>query len=398
MKSKQSLFSRDFWLIAAVNFIVMTAYYGLMVTTAQYAADRMHAGAGVAGLVTGVTVLGILVARFSSGYLTQRFSTKTLLVAGAILLVPATFAYNYAASITALLLVRVVHGLAIGLISTVTNTAVILLFPPARKGEGIGYFSLSTILATAVGPFLGLLLMGMGARMLFTAVSVSAVLVLLTALLIDARRIRFSASAVREPLTVQSFIEPKALPVASAVFLIGLSYAAIQTYVSLFAKSLHISAWASYFFLIYAVVIIVSRPFTGRVLDRRSENMVMVPAAIVEVVGLIVLAAARNGIAFLIAAALIGAGFGNFQSAAQTVVAKIVPVARLSQATATYFIVFDLSLGVGPFFLGLLVPSIGYVRLFLLCALLSFAGLGVYFGLHGRKVRSYVSIATDETE
>ncbi len=386
MEKRTSIFSRDFWLMAAVNLFVMTAYYGLMVTTAQFAYDQFHAATSIAGLVTGVTVLGILVSRFSSGYLTQRFSTKTLLIFGAILLVPATLAYHLASSIGILLLVRLVHGLAIGLISTVTNTAVVLLFPAARKGEGIGYFSLSTILATAIGPFLGLLLMGMGYAVLFNAVAIASVLVLLITLLIDATKIKFEAPAKREPLNLRAFIEPKAFPIAGSIFIVALSYAALQTYISFYAKAIGLSALASYFFLMYAIVVLISRPLTGRLLDSHSENLVIIPAVLIEVAGLLLLKFSHTGVAFMVAAALIGLGFGNFQSAAQTVVAKIVPIERLSQATATYFIVFDLSLGVGPFLLGFIVPSLGYANLFALCAGFSLLGLGFYYLTHGRHV------------
>lgn len=387
MTQSKSIFSRDFWILATVNFLVMTAYYGLMVTTAQFAVARFHAATSIAGLVAGITVIGILFSRFASGYLTQHFTTKALLMSGALLLIPATLAYSFTNSIGMLIVVRLVHGLAIGLISTVTNTAVVLLFPPARKGEGIGYFSLSTIIATAIGPFLGLLLMGISFSVLFNVVSVSAVLACLTAFTVNAKRIVFHRPAKPEPLNWRAFIEPKVLPITVSVFIIGLSYAALQAYISFFAATVNLSALASYFFLVYAAAVLFSRPLTGRLLDRHSENLVMIPAVLIEVVGLFVLARATNGITFMLAAVLIGLGFGNFQSAAQTVVAKMVPTVRLSQATATYFIVFDLSLGVGPFGLGLVAPHVGYANLFAMCGLLSLLGLVCYYFLHGRHAQ-----------
>lgn len=387
MSQNKSLFSKDFWLLALINLLVMTAYYGLMVTTPQFAADRLQTSASIAGLIAGVTVLGILVARFTSGYLTQRFRTKALLICGAVLLVPASLAYHLANTVLMMLLVRFIHGISIGLISTVTNTAVVLLFPSGRKGAGIGYFTLSTILATAVGPFLGLLLMQVSFAILFDVVTVSAVLVLLMTLLVNRNRIQLQAVTGHVALTIKSFIEPHVLPIALAMFFVSLSYAALQTYISFYAQVLHLATLASYFFLVYAVAVLCSRPFTGQLLDQHSENLVIMPAIMIEVIGLGLLAVAQHGGLFLLSAILIGLGFGNFQSAAQTVVTKIVPATRLSQATATYFIIFDLSLGVGPFLLGLIVPHIGgYRQLFVFCGGLSLVGLVAYYLLYGHQV------------
>ena len=104
----------------------------------------------------------------------------------------------------------------------------------------------------------------------------------------------------------------------------------------------------------------------------------MIPAAIIEAVGLILLATAHNGLSIVLSAFLIGLGFGNFQSTAQTVVANCVPIERLSQANSTYFIFFYLSLGIGPYLLGLLEPSLGYRGLFGIMAGVVMLGLLIY--------------------
>src|SRR5699024_6120507 len=132
-------------------------YYSLMVTIGLYSVNHLQASTSTSGLIVGITVIGILISRFSSGYLTHIFSNKSLMLAGTILLVPTTLLYQFANSIGFLLIVRSLQVICIGLVSTVTFTAVVLLLPNSRAGEAIGYFSLSTILATAIGPFVGLL-------------------------------------------------------------------------------------------------------------------------------------------------------------------------------------------------------------------------------------------------
>ena len=90
---------------------------------------------------------------------------------------------------------------------------------------------------------------------------------------------------------------------------------------------------------------------------------------------------------FVLAAIFIGVGFGNFQSAAQATIAKIVPPERMSYATSTYFIFFDLAFGVGPYLLGLIEPSIGFVGLYELMIAFAIIALVWYFLVHGRHVK-----------
>ena len=63
----------------------------------------------------------------------------------------------------------------------------------------------------------------------------------------------------------------------------------------------------------------------------------------------------------LLAAGLIlGMGFGNFQSAGQAVSLSLVSKSRFAQATTTFFIFFDLGIGLGPYLFGFMIPAAGY--------------------------------------
>lgn len=397
MNKNDSLFSRDFWLLALTNLFVMTGYYSLMVTVGLYSVQHFEAPTSISGLIVGITVIGILISRFSSGYLTHIFSNKQLMLAGTILLVPATLLYQLANSIIFLIVVRLLQGVAIGLISTVTNTAVVLLFPKARTGEGIGYFSLSTILATAIGPFAGLIVeQHFGFNTMFAMETILSILALVFCLFVNSQNIAFHFTNKHPHITVHDFIEPKALPIASTIFIVGLGYAAIQAYLSFYTTEIKLESYSSVFFLVYAVAILISRPFTGRVIDHFGENAVIIPSAIVNMLGLVTLAMANSGWMILASAFLIGLGFGNFQSTCQTVAAKSVPVERLSTATATYFILFDLSLGVGPYALGVIEPMTGYRGLFWLMGITVIVGLLWYLLVHGRKNKGFEKITADD--
>lgn len=100
--------------------------------------------------------------------------------------------------------------------------------------------------------------------------------------------------------------------------------------------------------------------------------------------GMYAFSTATSTVVFLIAAAFIGIGYGNFNSVAQAIAIKVTPHERLGLATSTYFILYDLGLGVGPYFLGLFAPTIGYSAIFLSMIAVIFLSIVLYYFLYGK--------------
>ena len=99
---------------------------------------------------------------------------------------------------------------------------------------------------------------------------------------------------------------------------------------------------------------------------------------------MVLLAVAGDGMTFLLAGVLMGVGFGNFQSAGQAVSLTLVTRSRFAQATTTFFLFFDLGIGLGPYLFGFLVPVIGYEGMFLALALTAIVAAVLYWFEHGR--------------
>ncbi|MNN35296.1 major facilitator superfamily transporter [compost metagenome] len=109
------------------------------------------------------------------------------------------------------------------------------------------------------------------------------------------------------------------------------------------------------------------------------------PALVIFAIGMLLLSQTHSSIVFLTAAALIGLGYGNFQSCSQALAVRSIPRHRMGLANSTYFILLDLGLGLGPFALGYLVPGLGYRGLYLALVGVIVVGIAVYYVLHGRK-------------
>lgn len=391
-QTQKKLWSADFIVVSAVNLLVLVNYYMLLVTIGNYVVDTFAASKSMAGLVTGMMVIGCLVGRFITGFFLEIIGCKKALFVGIIGFIITMALYLTAFNLPSLIFIRFISGIFVGVIGTVTGTIVVYVVPPNRRGEGISYFSLSTILATALGPFTGILLVQF---VHFNILFYFGVIIGITCLLI-AYQLQANKLVINKPQTsankrkaswlqLSSYIEPSALRISFIVMLVSIGYAAIQAYLSFYAKELNLIQAASFFFAIYAVFILVSRPFSGRLFDLKGENIIIYPTLILLTIGFIILSFAYDAWILLLSSALIGLGFGNFQSTAQAVAVKVSPHHKVGQATSTYFILFDFGIGLGPYFMGLLIPYTGYHGLYLVCALISFLAIVLYFFLHGHK-------------
>lgn len=384
--SKDKLWTKDFIIVSLINFIVILIFYLLMVTIASFAKNEYDATTSQAGLATGIYIVGTLVGRLFSGRVINNVGAKKMMMIGLTAFIVTTALYFvHSGGITMLLIFRLINGVAAGIASTATSTIIAQIIPSARKAEGIGYFSMSTTLGTAIGPFLGIMLGRLVSyNVIFLFCVILAVIALMIGLTVKALRMPFTKTA-KTKFSLKQYIEPNAIPIAIVTFLMSLGYAAILSFISFFAEERDLVAAASFFFLIYAVAILVTRPFSGRLMDTKGANAIMVPCFLLFAAGLALLSVTHSSILLLVAAAIIGAGYGNLQSGAQAIALKVTPRARAGLATSTFFIALDAGLGFGPYILGFIEPLVGFGALYSGLAVLIIMTLVLYMMLHGRK-------------
>jgi len=384
----QKLWTKDFIIVSSINFFLTFIFYLLVVIIAVYAVDEYGASTSQAGLVTGIFIVGTLIGRLFIGRYIDLIGRKKTLFIGLTLFTLTTFLYFVHAGITFLLINRFIHGVTLGIASTATGTIVAQIIPPKRRGEGIGYFSMSATLATAIGPFIGLFMsQHTSYQVIFGLCLVIGVITLLTSFILYVPPIEVQSNQTQEKkgFSIANYVEPKALPIAIVTFAISLCYASVLSFINFYAIEIELVTAASFFFLVYSIAILLSRPFTGRLMDIKGANYVMYPAFILLGIGMFLLSIAHNSITLLLSGALIGLGFGNMQSCTQAVAIKLTPAHRMGLATSTFYIFLDAGLGFGPYLLGYLVPITGYSKLYSILGIFALASIILYFFVHGKK-------------
>jgi MFS family permease len=175
------------------------------------------------------------------------------------------------------------------------------------------------------------------------------------------------------------------LPISLITLIVAFCYSSVLSYINFYALERDLVEAASLYFIVYSIVILLSRPFTGRLMDAKGANYVMYPAFFLFAAGMVVLSTATTSLSFLFAAVLIGLGFGNIQSCAQAIAVKLTAPHRMGFATSTYFNALDGGLGVGPFLIGFIIPFIGYSTLYTMLGIFILFTTIPYYFLHGKK-------------
>lgn len=385
----ESLWTVPFVLDTGINLLVFLIYYLLMVIIAVVAKDELGATASEAGLAVGIYIIGTVVARIFTGRFVGALGCRKILYGGLLLYLISTALYFYIPNILVLDTVRFINGFAYGITSTATSTIVATVIPKSRRGEGINYYGLSLSLAAAIGPFLGILMLSFTSFRVIVAFCVILVVVCIVgAFLLRFEEPQFSA-AIREEekgLKLSDYLEPRVNSISLVSVLVGLFYSGILGFMASFTREAGLVEAGTLFFIVYAVVITLTRPVLGIVFDRHGENCVLYPCFIFLAVGIVLLSLAANSWTVLLAAVFVGLGYGTYMSNGQAVVIKMVPVYRIGVATSTYFIALDLGLGVGPYLLGAWKEQVGFSGMFLTTAAIAIVSLGCYFLFYGRLV------------
>lgn len=399
--NKSKLWSKDFTIITAATFFVYMTFYLLTTTLTVYAIKQFNASQSQAGLASSMFIIGALFARILAGKYMEVIGRRKLLFAGLILFLIASISYFLADNLSVLLVVRFIHGAVFGCASSAMATAIMDIIPNERRGEGTSYYSLSITLASAIGPFLGLFITQYADYdAIFTACtifSIVSIVITLFAKIPEAKLTKEQMKAMKG-FKLQDFFEKNALPISILGFIIGLAYSGILSYINSYAIEINLTSSASFFFIVYSIVCLISRPLSGKLMDSKGDNTIMYPSLISFILGLILISKSSNSFILLLSGIFIALGYGNIYTCIQAIAIKVSPKHRIALATSTFFIFIDGGIGVGPLIIGNIIPIFGFRGMYIALAAIVFLSIFLYYFVHGKKSASVQQSSIENQE
>jgi len=376
---KEKLWGKDFILITIVNLFTFLGFQMLMPTLPVYA-KSMGGGNATAGLVVGFFTFSALLIRPFAGHFLDIYGRKVLLLSGLVLFATCVISYTWAPSLIFLLGIRFIHGFGWGITSTSASTVAADVIPRARMGEGMGYYGMATTVSMAIAPAIGLFLINNYS--FNTLFSTSFIMIILAVVL--ANFIKYKKGHVKKEHAKMQLFEKGAIRAASTIFFITMTYGAIVSFIALYAAQEGIEN-IGIFFTVYAFSLAVFRPLSGRLTDIKGFNFVVIPGILMVGVAMIILFLADSITWFLLAAVVYGAGFGTVQPSLQALAILLSPTDKRGTANATFFIGFDLGIGLSSVMWGIISEITGYSLMYLLSVIPVIFALFVYIYLERKE-------------
>lgn len=378
---KPILWTRNFILLAISNLFLFLSFQMLIPTLPLYVMN-LEGDEFAVGLVIGVFTISAVLIRPFTGKGVDTLGRRQLLVSGLLIFILSVAGYHFMTSVALVLLIRLIHGIGWGMASTALGTIASDIIPAERRGEGMGYFGLSSNLAMAVGPMIGLWLLNhSGFGLMFLVSTCLALLALILSQTIQSGALatvagKNGAPPQKEPFW-QGLVERQALFPSLLVALFGVTYGGIVSFITLFAAEAGI-ADVSWFFLVNAIFLMLVRPAAGILFDRKGHVWVLLPGAILSAIGLLLLSYSSTLLTLIAAAVFFGAGFGAVQPSLMAWTINRVPPHRRGAANGTFFSAFDLGIGAGAMLLGAVAEVIGFAGMYRFSVLMMILYLILY--------------------
>lgn len=376
--NKEPIWTKPFISLFVTNIAVFIVFYGLVSALPLYAIGVLGRTDQEAGLLMTIFLLSAIVVRPFTGKILDVTGKRKMLWISLILYLLCTILYYFIQPFGALLVLRFAQGIWFSIITTAAVSLAADIVPVARRGAGLGYFTMSTNLAVVLGPLIALsIIQTFSFDVLFIVMSILMVIGVLTSALAPVGALP-EKTVGKKRMSIGDLFEKGAMPVALFGSMIGLSYASVLSYLSIYAQEKGLLALASTFFLVFAAVMLVTRPFTGRLFDEKGPQYVIIPGFISFAIGLVLLANMDSAVSFLIAGGFVGFGYGALVPSFQTLAVQSTKHERSGYATATFFTFFDSGLALGSYVLGLIAIHYGYQNVYLAAAILVFLVFLVY--------------------
>ena len=359
---REQLWTPEFLGMSSSNLFMYMSQYIMVAALPIFILENLGGNDMEAGLAMSFFQIGSVTFRPLAGRLIDVVNKHQMLMISTLAFFFVMLAFNWFHSLASIYVLRLLHGCIFALATTAAATMVVLVLPSARKGEGIGYFALSTNLAMVVGPFLGLLLIGqLGSTALFAFLILLGIMIFLTA---NVRQLPESmilpVASGKKRIHLYDFIEFKALIPAGLGGLVFFVYGGILTFIPLYAKQLGLQSDTSLFFMVFAFIIVLTRPIIGRLFDKKGPEWTIWPGFLFFAVGMVLFGQVSSVSDLLVSAVVLGIGFGALSPAFQTLAVRSAAPSRAGVATATYFWALDISVGLAAAIMSTVAARYGY--------------------------------------
>ncbi len=381
------LFTARFFVMCGFTFTVFLSAFQLL-PTAPFRIQELGGSTFASGLFLGFLTYASAASAPLTGAIADRIGRRRTLIISSSVILLCAIGYGSTTSYRLMLALVVVHGVFWSGLLSASAAYLTSLLPERRRAEGISYWGLSSVAAIAVAPPLAFWIMQHGGwHWICITCAILNILMGAIAWCLDrdgpAPTHQFSNSPTCHARG--SLVEWRVLVLSITLFLYSFGYGAITSFSAMYSDASGVSPKSLYLTCL-AIVILLTRPLSGKLADRVGYRRVFMPCLVLIAVGLALLAAGSTRISFVASAAFFGIGFGTAYPVFVAYVMRDVSAARRGAAFGAILAAFDTGIGTGSTTVGWLIQRFGYSSAFGVAAALSAVSLP-YFVVADRRLR-----------
>lgn len=387
MEKKQSIYTKDVILVMAASFFFMFSVMFVTPLINGYAIS-LGASAVFAGIITGIMSVVSMFLRPVAGNLTDRFSKYSLSFIGGVLILIGVAGYCLSPSGNWLLIFRLINGTGFVLATVCMTTWLAFLVPRSHVGEAMGFYGLMNALAMALAPALAInLYKVIGYKSALWLAVVAAILMIISIQFVgDHAKPKINSSKKRKIKIIQK----DAIPIALLTTFFAIPYFITQADIVVYVERQHFSISVGYFFVIYAIALLLIRIGLKKYFDLISFGFWFWLSLIATILFLIVAAFMVNNWLMGFAAIMLSIGYGVIYSVNQSTALMLAPIEEQGLASSTFYLGLDIGMAAGPMIGGVtaqnLAPAYFYPVLLVIVPII----LIVYF-VYRKKLNGALS-------
>jgi MFS family permease len=371
-----TLFTPAFVALTLSDLAYFVAGGALIGVTPFFVTGPLGGGPAAVGVAVGAFSLTTLVLRPLAGRWADRHGRRPLLIGGAVLFGLLVVGHLLVTALAALVVLRLLLGVAEALYFVAGFAALADLAPPGRAGEALSYNSLALYFGIATGPIVGQALLGWGGFALVWA-GLGGLLVVAVLL---AARVPETLEPTSGPFPPAPLVHPAALVPGLGLFIGVAVVGGFLAFASLHAAHLGVELWSTVPAL-FGVVVVVCRLLFATLPDRVPPLRLAAAALAASGAGMALIAAVPAASSLFAGATLLAIGAAFLTPAVFAAIFSGVPPSQRGSAAGTASVFIDLGLSGGPLLLGFIAAAGGVQAAFLTAAGLAAAG-AVLLTLH----------------
>lgn len=379
-KEKERLWNPQYIALMAANVF---AYFGFFMVSTMLIPYLTGDGVGLsdeaAGVIVGMFAITALVSRPFCGMMADRFHKIWLVRIATLFMAVGIFGYGISKALPFIVLARVLHGVGFAINGTTLISLVTQYVPQSKLGEGLGYFGLTNVIASATAPGFGAILaeqLGMEKVFWIAGLLCAGEIILLVAVKYPGVK---RAASQKTAFRLKDMVVVEALGYTCVSSTLSFSNGIVTSYLVPYGNELGV-AGISLYFTFNALAMFLSRPLAGKLMDKKGLYVVALPGMAITSISMFLFAVAGRFTGGMFAAIMVSAvlkalGQGAAQPSLQAASIKKAGKERSGSATSTFYLGGDIGQGIAPMIAGIIIgnaasPLQGYVISFHLTAVL----------------------------